>query len=292
MTQVGSPRERIEPGVVGSAQAFDFEGTGASAARIDVPGVLCIHGFTGSPYEVRFLGERLAARGFHAVGPALAGHEHGRPDELDGTTWRDWVASAERAFDDLRARHARVCVVGLSMGGLVALHLARHRGTEMEAFCALATPLWLPRHIEVAARGIDRLPWAAAARLGLRRPHVPKIDGQSDIRDPIARRQNPTMPGIPLGALGSLIEFMAVVRGEVAGIRVPAFIAHARRDHTAPFACAAWLQANIGSREVRGLTLGRSYHVITIDDERELVARAVGDFFSERLSAVMTVPAA
>jgi carboxylesterase len=241
---------------------------------------------------MRYLGEALAARGYVAVGPALAGHANGSPDELDATTWRDWYGSAERAFDALRARCRRVVVAGLSMGGLLALHLARERGAQLEAVAALATPVWLPRHVEAAIRAVNggvRVLELARARGGagaLRLPHVPKVAGQSDIRDAAMRAENPTMPGIPVRALASLLELMAVVRGELGGVRVPAFVAHARQDHTAPFACAAWIQAHLtGAPEVRGMTLDRSYHVITIDEEREVLARAVGEFFDEKLAA-------
>jgi carboxylesterase len=261
----------------GQAEAFEL---GSSRER----GVLCVHGFTGSPYEMRYLGEQLAARGWLAVGPALAGHVHGRPDELDATTWHDWYATAANAFDALRARVEHVAVAGLSMGGLLSLHLAAERGATIDALALLATPIWLPRPIEAAIRGLNGALGAVERWRGgaLRVPHLPKKDGQSDVHDASARAQNPTMPGMPVRALGSLLDLQRVVRGELHRVYAPALVAHARRDHTAPFACAAAIAERLGSREMRGLTLERSYHVITIDEERELVARAVGEFFDEQ----------
>src|SRR5262245_30217197 len=125
--------------VRGTRDAFEFAGDGSGR------GALVVHGFTGSPFEMRWLGERLADRGLHVVGPALAGHARGLPEELDRTTWRDWYGSAEVAFDHLRARCDRVAVVGLSMGGLLALHLARERGAQIAALGVLATPIRLQR---------------------------------------------------------------------------------------------------------------------------------------------------
>src|SRR5438477_5580237 len=85
-------------------------------------GVLCLHGFTGTPFEVRPLAEALAARGFTVSAPALAGH-CGTLDELACTGWPDWLASAEQALDRLLAEVGGrpVAVAGFSLGGLLAL---------------------------------------------------------------------------------------------------------------------------------------------------------------------------
>jgi carboxylesterase len=270
--------------VRGSRDAFEFAGDGSGV------GVLAVHGFTGSPFEMRWLGERLAERGFHVVGPALAGHERGRPEELDQTTWRDWYLSAETAFDRLRRQCKTVAVVGLSMGGLLALHLARERQTQVAALGVLACPIWLPRHIELTIRSVNR-----ALELGMRvrlftalvdelgGPHVPKLGGESDIFDAATRYENPTMPAMPVRALRSLLDLQRQVRADLPGVTQPLFVAHARQDHTAPYACAAGILKHIGSRDVRALSLERSYHVITLDVERAEVARGVGDFLEERL---------
>ena len=268
----------------GTRDAFEFAGDGSGR------GALVVHGFTGSPFEMRWLGERLADRGFHVVGPALAGHEYGRPEDLDGTTWRDWYTSAALAFDRLRKACSRVAVVGLSMGGLLALHLARERRKQIAALGVLATPIWLPRHIELAIRSVNlaldlglRAPLLAALVDELGGPHIPKMGGESDIADPAGRYENPTMPAMPVRALRSLLDLQKVVRAELAQVQQPMFLAHARHDHTAPYACAAGILERIGSRDVRALALERSYHVITLDVERADVARGVGDFLEERL---------
>jgi carboxylesterase len=270
--------------VRGTRDAFEFAGDGSGR------GALVLHGFTGSPFEVRYLGERLSERGLHVIGPALAGHAHGLPDELDRTTWHDWYATAEAAFDRLRARCSRVAVVGLSMGGLLSLHMARARGAEIAALGLLATPIWLKRQQELAIRAVNRVldrglrrPLVAALVEELGGAHIPKLGGESDIADPAGRYENPTMPAMPIRALGSLLDLQKVVRGELAQVHNPVFLAHSRQDHTAPYACAAGILKRIGSRDVRALSLERSYHVITVDVDRAEVARDVGDFVEERL---------
>ena len=104
-------------------------------------GVVLVHGFTGTPYEMRFLGEQLADAGFRVHGLRLPGHGT-RVRDLDATTWRDWADAVEDAFDALALSCRRVAVVGQSLGGLLALHLAGRR-PDVAAVGSLATPLWL-----------------------------------------------------------------------------------------------------------------------------------------------------
>ena len=92
----------------------------------DTRGVLCIHGFTGTPHDMRFLGETLAERGMTVSGIALPGHAT-RVEELEPLGHAEWTAAVAAAFDALAARCRTVAVVGQSMGGLLAMHLATRR---------------------------------------------------------------------------------------------------------------------------------------------------------------------
>src|ERR1039458_9460781 len=77
-------------------------------------GVLLLHGFAGTPPELRRLGEALARSGWRCYGPLLAGHGT-TPEELDRTRWQDWADSAQAALAELRAEGGEVAV---SRGGI------------------------------------------------------------------------------------------------------------------------------------------------------------------------------
>jgi carboxylesterase len=252
-----------EPDVGGVGAPFDFVGGG------DV-GVVCVHGFTGTPYEVRYLGERLAQAGFWVAGPRLPGHGTQLAD-LDATSWQDWAQAVEAAFDTLRRTCRTVAVVGQSLGGLLALHLAARR-PEVAAVASLAAPLWLDglggRVAALAKSGV-------LARFAPWLTQIPKFSG-SDVRDPLVRAENPCYDAIPMRALGELVRYMAVVDAALPQITQPVLVLHASQDHTAPVDCAYHIVRRARAGRLR--ILPRSYHLLAVDVERDIVADEVIEF--------------
>jgi carboxylesterase len=249
------------------AGPFRFDG--------DRRGVLLVHGFTGTPFEMRLCGEALARRGYSVVGPLLAGHG-GSAEELAATRWPDWYATVERAFDELRARTDRVAVVGLSLGGLLSLELARRRRAQLAAVGCMAAPLWIKPWM---MRGVRR----AARSWLLKNLVIPKWGG-SDIVDAEMRRKNPGTPGMPVPALESLFDFMDHVHRHLGEVERPAFVAHAKNDHTAPVDCMRVVVDRVKG-PVDQLVLERSAHIITLDVEREVLFERLGRFLAPHLES-------
>jgi carboxylesterase len=237
--------------------AFDLVGD-------DDVGVVLVHGFTGSPYEVRYLAEQLSHAGFTTRVPLLPGHGT-TPADLDRTTWAQWEECVERSVDALRVRCRRVAIVGQSLGGLLALHLASHR-KDILAIAALATPVWLEG---ISAR-VSR--WVTAGPLRGVVGYIPKFGG-SDVRDRKTRSENPCYDRIPTRALGELLAFMRVADAALPAVTQPVLVLHAQQDHTAPVACAHYIADKVRARRVR--ILPRSYHLIAADVERDIVAAEV-----------------
>lgn len=106
--------------------------------------VLLVHGFSASPYEMRFLGQHLCDKGYLCLGVRLAGHAT-RPEDLQGCRWQDWLASVERGFRLLEVRQLPISLVGQSTGALLGLHLAHYRQLDrmvlLSPFLKLRHPL-------------------------------------------------------------------------------------------------------------------------------------------------------
>ncbi len=237
--------------------AFDLVG--------DDIGVVCVHGFTGTPYEMRFLGEHLHRERFSVCGLLLPGHNTSVAD-LDRTTAREWAAAVDAAVDAMRAKCRAVALVGQSLGGLLALHCAAHR-RDIACVATLAAPLWL------GALAMRVAKWTAGSWIR----SLPKLGG-SDVRDRVVRRENPGYRAVPTRALGELTAFMRVVDDELPRVTQPVLVLHAEHDHTAPVACAARIAER--TRAERTIILPRSYHLIATDVERDLVASEVTAFIT------------
>ncbi|HEY0709118.1 MAG TPA: alpha/beta fold hydrolase [Polyangia bacterium] len=255
----------------GDKSPFYARGTGQRAA-------LCFHGFTGTPFEVRPLAEALAAQGYTTLAPVLAGHG-GTIDDLAATTHTDWLASAESALEALRTETggAPVLVAGFSLGGLLALRLARLHPESVAALAVMAAPLRLSPLQVVGIRAIARLP--RVLRRGLLHA-LPKSSG-FDVVDQAMAALNPSLTALPLAGVNSLLDLAALVRADLPHITTPILVAHGSHDRTVPIEDSLELIGTIGSTTIERLWLERSGHLLAIDVERRTLIDAVLRFFAK-----------
>ena len=122
--------------VLPGAEPFDYPG------RPEI-GVLLVHGFTGSPFEMRPVGQALARAGIGSIGVLLRGHGT-HPDDMVERAYAEWIADVEGGLDRLLERHERAVIVGLSMGGTLALNVASRRGDDprLVGLVTIGAPLY------------------------------------------------------------------------------------------------------------------------------------------------------
>lgn len=242
---------------------FFLPGSGLSA--------LLIHGLTGTPYEMRLLGERLTAAGVRVHGIRLAGHGGG-PEELGEVTHANWYESVVDGFERLRAYDEPNVVIGLSMGAVLAARLAIDQREAVSAVVMLSPAFYLPFWTRTALR-LLRPAISIANRI-----YIHQQSG-SDIHDAAARRIHPGNRLMPLRAALDLIELSDQVRAKLPELVQPTLVIHSRRDHTCPFdKNAEFLMNHLGCADKRLVSLNESFHVITVDSERERVAQETLDF--------------
>lgn len=229
---------------------------------------LCLHGLTGTPYEVRPLADALVARGVRAQSIWMAGH-NGTVDDLAHSTHEEWVARARQAFHALRAEYARVFVVGMSMGGLVSLRLAE---TEpVDAVVSVGAPL----EFSPAVRRV--LPILKLFKKGRRKT-------VSGVAEPDAQARHPYFPLMPYASVLELIALQDAVRRDLGRISVPILVAHGALDKTANPEDAARIFEGVATAEADKelMSLARSAHIATVDYDGPDLARAVADFLVAR----------
>jgi carboxylesterase len=221
------------------------------------------------------LGEALAARGFPVEGVRLPGHGT-RAADLAGVHWTDWAATVESAARGLAARMQQVALVGMSMGSLLALRLAVERPALVSALVLCGTPLTLDDPRAAWLPVVARVPvlWGWLAR---RYAAIPKPDGP-DIVDPDRRAESPSYRTMPLAGILEVVQLQRAVVPLLDRVTQPALLLHGRRDRSVPLANLEALRRGLGSRDVEAHALERSGHVVTVDVDRDEVARLSVDF--------------
>jgi esterase/lipase len=115
-------------------------GVGDGAASRAGPAALLIHGYGGTPDELRLLAERLAAAGWTVEVPLLPGFG-AEIAELPDRRLEDWLGAVEAAGHGLRREgHRPFLVVGFSMGATLAL--ATERSVRPDGLVLVAPFSW------------------------------------------------------------------------------------------------------------------------------------------------------
>ncbi|MBI3734685.1 MAG: alpha/beta fold hydrolase [Chloroflexi bacterium] len=235
-------------------------------------GCLLVHGFTGTCNEMRWLGAQLAAEGYTVLAPLLAGHGT-TPQDMNTTRWPDWYASALDGYRQLRAECGQVFVLGLSMGGALALHLAALEAVD--GLVVMATPL----HVR---------DW----RLTLFRPFQRFIPywpvGSGDTAADLEHLQYSHMP---TACVMSMLELFRRVERELPRVAAPSLLIGSRLDPLAPPREIWFIYDRLPPIQVGGLPaahkemvmLERGGHVVCDDVERETLWAHARRFIARRV---------
>jgi carboxylesterase len=241
-------------------------------------GVLVLHGLTSCLGSVEPVAERLAAEGIPYEMPWLRGHGT-RPEDLVGVTWRDWYADAAAALDRLLARCASASVVGLSMGGLVALHLGLARPGRLHAVVAVAPALRLH----------SRLAWLVPYA-GRVRPWIcPAPDQYSAaVRERLAAGYK----RLPTATLASMLAYGRWLEPRLGAMRVPTLILQTRADRVVCPDSAARIYSRLGAPNKQLVWFERSGHEMLVDCEATAVLDAIDAFLRAHAPAAANAPPA
>ncbi|HRD75676.1 MAG TPA: alpha/beta fold hydrolase [Hyphomicrobiaceae bacterium] len=241
-------------------------------------GFLLIHGLGGTPAELRLVAQALNRAGHTVHCCQLAGH-CATVNDLRLSVWQEWYASVEAAHDRLSASCKTIVAGGLSMGGLLAIHLAHQRPTGVQGLAIYAPTLVLdgwsvPKLWSYILRWVRPIPGFKSGFMVKERPPYGLKDER--IRAIVLQHMQSGDAGVagvfetPMHSMAQFNAFSAVVRRELPSVRQRALILHPRDDDMASIENSHYLQRNLGGI-VELVVLNDSYHMITLDRQRQVV---------------------
>ena len=217
------------------------------------PALLCLHGLTGTPYEVRPPEVLHTEHGFACMGPRLPGHCES-PEALYRISRRDWIDCVVGAYDELHKTHEQVFVLGLSLGGVLALALAQRR--SVDGLLLMGAPIDLGPVYRRLIPPLSRL--------------VRSVHRTPGIVDREARERHPGYRRMPLGAVVELMRLQAEVEAKLSEVACPSRLLYSRADRTVRVGDAIRIASAVAG-DSRIEYLERSGHVMPVDLERDSV---------------------
>lgn len=234
-------------------------------------GILLIHGFTGTPREMRFMGDYLNRMGFTCLGIRLAGHAT-KLEDLEHVKWQDWYGDVLNGIELLRSCTSRVFLAGLSMGGVLTL-LAAARCQGISGAITMSTPFTLGKDWRLKFAPYIKRIIKTADKFG------------NDWLDKEMYSHHLEYPAFSTPGLVELMKMMKLTRESLPLIRIPVCLLHSKTDAGVPIENMVQIHGLIGSEWKEMVTIETGSHTMTCDSERQTVFEHAFRFIQKVISA-------
>lgn len=217
-------------------------------------GVLLIHGFTGSPSEMILLGNYLYRQGYTVLGVRLNGHGT-TVEEMSHTDWHQWYHSACDGYHLLRGICSEISVIGLSMGGLLAMRIGRD--FPVKKIVSMSAPIFIAN--ERNLRFLPPVERSVGRYQRKNRRNLPEL----------AKRYNVSYSQMPLVCVHQLLDVIKETKKMLPEITKPILIVQSENDHTVKVESGQYIYEHVQSEEKELLQLKLSGHLVTLDIEHD-----------------------
>jgi carboxylesterase len=254
---------------------FSYAGEGGTA--------VLIHGFPGTPAEMRPLGQALHRAGWHAQGLLLPGFGADIAT-LPKRRYREWIQAAAQAARRERARTPLV-IIGFSMGGAVALHAAAQAQPDalilLNPLTRMDGILW--HLLPVIKRVLPQVKPFNLIKVNFDDPETRKgianfMPG-ADLDDPAVREEVRNLT-IPTGMFAELRQLGESAYRVADAVRTPTLIVQAEHDETVPPAATRKLAARMP--QARYVEVDAPHHMLKPEQSAwEHIQRIVLEFLHD-----------
>lgn len=260
----------------------------SSPPAVAPDGVFLIHGLGGTQYDLGSMHKRLKNAGFVTHSLTLPGHGT-QPADLAGVTAEDWIDAVVAKYHEVRGLHPRLHLMGMCMGSLLAAVLAQRERHAQGNLVLLAPPVYIDGWATPWYRGLRPLLYAIPGigrtmkieeedPFGIKNEQLRAI-----VKAKFERGENFHYRWVPLECIRQVDRLRAILMKGAKEIRCPTLVVHAREDELTSLRSANFLVEQIGGGRARMVVLEDSYHMICVDNDREIVAKNVLEFFGAAL---------
>lgn len=241
-------------------------------------GCLCIHGFTDTPDQMRWMAEYLHQNGGYTVhAPRLSGHGTD-PTDLSRYQWQDWLASALDGYSILRQNCDQVFVLGLSMGAVLSALVSIQEPVDGLVMMAA--------HIRLGGFGFRNTGWLKYFLRYSQHLADPRL--VDVIKDEQIKRGDPVVGRVHYSrwsthAVHELRKVMQVGDERLPQVTAPLLLIYSKADETVPVRNAQLLAERVQSETVEKVILEQSSHILTQDIERHTVFERVFGFIQKHV---------
>lgn len=227
-------------------------------------GCLLIHGYTGGPYEIEPLAEYLDEHtDWHIELPTLAGH--GTKLQLENTTFKDWITSAEDTLKKLTLKYKKIYVIGFSMGGMIAAYLTAKYNVDKLVLLATAGKYLDFKQIRADLHDVIK----------------DSFKGELDNNKLYLHYKN-KLGQVPIKANFEFMKLINYTRPYLKEVEAPVLIAHGQLDGMVPYKTAYYLDKEIIHSEHKELVLlDRSKHLLCLGDDKDTINAMVHNFLEK-----------
>ncbi|MBN2112305.1 alpha/beta fold hydrolase, partial [Candidatus Woesearchaeota archaeon] len=236
-------------------------------------GALLLHGFTSTPQELRLLAGYLAGKGITVYAPLIAGHGTDVID-LARTKERDWERSAMKSFRKLAREVKHVYVIGSSLGGNLALRIAKRRKWRTRGVVTMGTPMFFRKDTTFKLA----LPLASCF-MNFVKKRYSNERAREIVRSKLQYNE------LPLNCLNDVVKLMKKSRKDLPRIRAPALVMQSETDELLNKANAEFIYEKLKSKNKSLHFVPDSYHVFCMDRNREPAFRKIHNFIKRTLPA-------
>lgn len=266
------------------------------------PAVLLVHGLGGTQYDLGSMHKRLKNAGFVTHSLTLPGHGT-RPEDLAGVRAEDWVDAVMTKYAEVERHHDELHLMGMCMGALLAAETAKRTGHGRKGrLVLLAPPIFIDGWATPWYRGLRKLLYQVPglpARMRVEEEDPFGIKNEqlrAIVKAKFERGENFHYIWVPLACVREVDRLRAWVMKDLNRIACDTLVVHAREDELTSLRSADFLAQGINAgpaTRARVVVLENSYHMVAVDNDREIVARSVLDFFgvaSEAMGSAVDDP--